>query len=249
MSEVKKTPPPKPKDLVCRVTSNTSVTPTVFHLAFQTEPDFEFKPGQFVSVLIPGAGPQGRDLRRAYSIAASPEERPIHLCIRLVAGGPGTNYLAKLKPGDTFKAQAPFGEFVFKTKPERRACWIATGTGISPFRSMAMSRAFREAPPRSTLCLFGSTDETELLYDDLFSGFDHLEWKVCLSRPSPQWKGYKGRVTHYLESLGDTFPWMETDFYLCGNGAMIEEMKKFLMQGKGVPKEALFQEVYYRPKE
>jgi ferredoxin-NADP reductase len=225
------------------------VTPTVFHLTFKTDPDFEFKPGQFISVLIPGAGPQGRDLRRAYSIAASPEERPLHICVRLVAQGPGTNYLAKLKAGDTFKAQAPFGEFVYKTKPERRVCWIATGTGISPFRSMAMSRLFRESSPVSTLCLFGSTDETELLYHDLFSGFDHLEWKVCLSRPTPAWKGYKGRVTHYLESLGDAFPWMETDFYLCGNGAMIEETKKFLMQGKGVPKEAVFQEVYYRPKE
>ena len=249
MSEVKKQPPPKPKDLVCQVTSNTSVTPTVFHLAFKTDADFEFKPGQFVSVLIPGAGPQGRDLRRAYSIAASPEERPIHICVRLVVNGPGTNYLSKLKPGDTFKAQAPFGEFVYKPKPGRRVCWIATGTGISPFRSMAMSRLFRDFPPVSALCLFGSTDETELLYNDLFTGFDHLEWKVCLSRPSPQWKGYKGRVTHYLENLGDSFPWMETDFYLCGNGAMIEEVKKFLMQGKGIPKEAVLQEVYYRPKD
>jgi NAD(P)H-flavin reductase len=249
MNEVKKPLPQKPKDLICNVISNVFVTPTVFHLVFQTEPAFEFKPGQFISVLIPGAGPQGRDLRRAYSIAASPEERPIHLCVRLVAEGPGTSYLSKLNPGDTFKAQAPFGEFVYKTRADRHVCWIATGTGISPFRSMALSHAFRESAPQSTLCLFGATDETELLYNELFSELDQLDWKVCLSRPSANWSGFKGRVTHYLERLGDTFPWAETDFYLCGNGAMIEEVKNFLMQGKGVKKDAVFQEVYYRPKE
>jgi ferredoxin-NADP reductase len=54
-------------------------------------------------------------------------------------------------------------------------------------------------------------------------------------------------VTDYLRSLGDDYPWQQTEFYLCGNGAMIEETKQ-LLASKAVPKESIHQEVYYKPK-
>ncbi|HTL12150.1 MAG TPA: phenol 2-monooxygenase, partial [Bdellovibrionota bacterium] len=71
------------------------------------------------------------------------------------------------------------------------------------------------------------------------------EHVTCLSRPTPGWEGFTGRVTHYLESLGDRFDWAGTDFYLCGNGDMIKEVKALLMERKGVAKEAVHVEKYY----
>jgi ferredoxin-NADP reductase len=231
----------------CTVKSFRMLTPTVFETTFDTDQPVEFKAGQFISVVVPGGGPKGRDIRRAYSIASAPQVRPVGLCVKLVEGGPGTNYLYKLKPGDTFRGFAPYGDFLFETPPARHAVFIATGTGIAPFRSMVLSEAYRAAPPASATCLLGVRGEEELLYMDDFAALaPGLNWVPMCSRPTGAWKGLKGRVTDYLRGLGDEFPWVQTDFYLCGNGAMIDETKQILA-GRGVAKESILQEVYYKP--
>lgn len=223
------------------------LTPTVFELTFDTDQPFEFKAGQFVSVIIPGAGPNGRDLRRAYSIASAPEVRPVELCVKLVEEGPGTNFLYVLRPGDTFKAFAPYGDFTFESKAERHACFIATGTGIAPFRSMVFSKEFKANPPRSAVCMMGVHDESELVYMEEFGNETGVKWVPAVSKPkTTTYTGFRGRVTDYLRSLGDDYPWLETDFYLCGNGAMIDETKAILT-ARGVQKDSIHQEVYYKP--
>src|SRR4051812_29923457 len=111
----------KPIEFHCTIKSFEKLTPTVFHTEFETDHPLTFKAGQFISIIIPGAGPKGRDLRRAYSIASSPESKLIQLCIRLVEEGPGTNYLYNLKPGDKLKGWAPYGDFVYKTLPTKHA--------------------------------------------------------------------------------------------------------------------------------
>lgn len=234
----------------CEVKSFANLTPTVFEITFETDKPVEFEAGQFFSIIIPGAGPKGRDLRRAYSIASAPHVRPIELCVKLVEEGPGTNYLASLRPGDTFRAMAPYGDFVFEPKAGRHACFIATGTGLAPFRSMIFSEAFRKNPPASTTCLLGVRDESELLYMKEFEAEPSVRWVPAVSRPSTgQWKGFSGRVTDWFRAQGDSFPWLETEYYLCGGGAMIDEIKAILT-AKGVSKESLHQEIYYKaPKE
>src|SRR4051794_15492745 len=97
----------KATEFRCKVKSFQMLTPTVFETTFETEHPLVFEPGQFASVIVPGAGPKGRDLRRAYSIASGPEVYPIELCIKLVEDGPGTSYLYNLKVGDSFRIMAP----------------------------------------------------------------------------------------------------------------------------------------------
>jgi CDP-4-dehydro-6-deoxyglucose reductase len=228
------------------------LTPTVFEIAFEAEktkpdaeqPDFAFEGGQFVSVIVPGAGPGGRDLRRAYSIASSPETRPVELCIKLVEDGPGTNYLYKLRAGDAFRGVAPYGDFTYVPRVGRRACMVATGTGIAPFRAMVFSKDYGARPPASAWCLMGVRSEDELIYQAEMSAVPGLTWVSAVTQPRGEFAGFRGRVTDWLRAQGDSFPWLETDFYLCGNGAMIKEMKELLAE-KGVQKDAIHQEKYY----
>lgn len=242
-------------EFICEVSSFVMLTPTVFEIKFQpkgkADPNakLNFEAGQFVSIVVPGAGPNGRDLRRAYSIASNPEQYPIELCVKLVEGGPGTNYLYKLRSGDSFRGYAPYGDFTFEPKG-KHACFISTGTGIAPFRSMILSDHFKNNAPKSAMMLFGCREFTELLYDDemkkLAKENSGIKWVPCLSRPeNPDWKGFKGRVTDYLRTLGDDYPWTDTDYYLCGGGAMIDEVKSILT-AKGVGKDSIHQEVYYK---
>jgi len=231
----------------CTIKGFKQLTPTVFELTFDPDPQFEFKGGQFISCVIPGAGPNGRDLRRAYSIASAPQARPVELCIKLVPGGPGTNYLYSLRPGHAFRGLAPYGDFVFEKHEGRHACFIATGTGIAPFRSMMLSDSYIANPPKSTTCLLGVSDESEILYQDELRSLDvpGMRFVAAVSRPKGNHHGFKGRVTDYLRSLGRDFPWLETDYYLCGGGAMIDEVKQIL-SGHGVEKDHIHQEVYYK---
>ena len=230
----------------CSVTQFRMLTPTVFEVCFQTADTFQFEAGQFISVVVPGAGPRGRDLRRAYSIASGPEVRPVELCVKLVEEGPGTNFLYKLREGDTFRGYAPYGDFVYEPKAGRRACFIATGTGIAPFRSMVLSKAYRDQPPQSAVCLLGVRQEDELLYVDEMEKLSGLKWVAAVSQPSATWQGYRGRVTDYIrKELGEGYPWKETEYYLCGNGAMISEVKAILTE-HGVEKDSIHQEIYYK---
>lgn len=221
------------------------VTPTVFELKFDTDQPLAFRAGQFVSIVIPGAGPKGRDLRRAYSIASPPELRPLELCIKLVDGGPGTQYLYHLRPGEIFRAFAPYGDFTYKHRHGQHICFIATGTGVAPFRAIVYSDEYRANPAESAHCFFGVRSETEILYQDLFEKHPDIKWVPAISQPGGNWSGFKGRVTDYMKTLDKDFPWSKTEFYLCGNGAMITEVKAQLLE-KGVAKESVHQEVYYR---
>ncbi|MCM0604683.1 MAG: FAD-dependent oxidoreductase [Xanthomonadaceae bacterium] len=237
----------KPLDLNCTIEDISWLTPTIFQLSFKCTPEFDHLPGQFMSIIIPGAGPQGRDLRRAYSIASSPGKALTQLCIRKIDGGPGTSYLGGLKPGSQFKAQAPFGHFVYKIRPGKNVCFISTGTGISPFRSILGSKLFLENRPKNTLCLFGTTNTDEVVYDDEIKKVSDIDWVIALSRSDKSWNGFKGRVTDFLRAHDQEIEWSNTDFYLCGNGAMIDEVKQILVS-KNVQKESILQEIYYKPK-
>ncbi len=252
---------------LCTVKFHRMITPTVFELGFDSEPipsadpakpsptePFHFEAGQYISVIVPGAGPNGRDLRRAYSIASEPEKRPVELCIKVVDGGPGSNYLNRLRAGDTFRGYAPYGDFTYVTPTNRGVCFIATGTGIAPFRSMMLSKEFQLNLPMSALCLLGIRDEEELLYEAEISNREfgamggnrfQSKWVPCVSQPKGAWPGFKGRVTDYLRSLGDGYPWRETEYYLCGAGQMIDEVKALLAE-RGVEKESIHREIYFK---
>jgi NAD(P)H-flavin reductase len=232
------------QEYACQVKSRRDLTPTVFEVAFETEQPLNFQAGQFISVVIPGAGPKGRDLRRAYSIASSPEKSVIELCVKLVEGGPGTNYLNRLQVGERFRGFAPYGDFVYEPKEGRRAMFIATGTGIAPFRAMLASRVYLSQPPVKTTCLLGVRTEDEVLYTEELANLAGLEWVPTVSQPKADWQGFRGRVTEYLRSLPADYAWSETEFYLCGNGQMIAEVKTILGE-KGVLKDSIHQEKYY----
>lgn len=237
----------KPIPIQAKVVQKKQLTADVFEIHVESTPPFSFQAGQFISVVIPGAGPGGRDLRRAYSIASNPENPVAELCIKLVEGGPGTNYLNNLKIGESFKGNAPFGDFIYKPRTGRATMMIATGTGIAPFRAMILSDLFKQNPPTKTHLLFGARDEADLLYTEECRKILGDGFVQALSRPHAGWKGITGRVTHYLLANKDKIDWMNTDYYLCGNGAMIDEVKQILAT-HGVEKTSIHQEVYYKPK-
>jgi len=237
---------PTAKEVTCTVIKKEHLTPTIIGLSFEPSKKFTYEAGQFLSIIVPKSEVLAKAVKRAYSFSSPDALSGYELCVKHVPGGLGSSYVAALKEGDTFKAFAPYGDFRYSTSPLRAVCFVATGSGVAPFRGIALSREFRENPPKKSLLLFGARNEEEILYR---GSFEHLGIEVVhsLSKPTPFWGGHRGYVTDYLKVLPHSWNWHGTDFYICGNGAMAVEVTDFLRQARGVSANAIHSEIYFSP--
>ena len=205
--------------------------------------EIRFKAGQFVSFDVPDPR-TGRTVTRPYSIVSPPSStQTISLLLNLVPHGPGSNYLFGLREGDDTRFAGPAGNFYLREDPTRGVLFVATGTGIAPFRSMLLANAERSVPSRTTL-FWGLRSQRDLYYQDELTrlsrdlpGNSHI---ITLSRPEPGWDGPSGRVTTLVErELHDV---KRLAVYLCGNSGMITEVTR-IIQAKGLC--PIFREKYY----
>lgn len=236
----------------CTIVEKIWVTPSVMRIAFTTKKKIRFQPGQFLSIYVPDLTQHAKFLRRAYSFASPPElaaKDRYEMCVKYSPGGAGGEFLASLKAGDHFEATAPYGHFHFNPPhPGRFACFISTSTGIAPFVSIVLSNHFEQHRPDRTFFLFGARTSEEILYKKELERAD-VELTVAVSRPDPGFTGFHGRVTDYLQNLPPAWHWHNTDFYVCGNGKMIQDVCDILKGGHGVPQSAIFAESFFtKPK-
>lgn len=231
------------KKYACQLIEKKWLTPTVMGIRILPGKKFDYEAGQFLSVLVPADFGGGRQVKRAYSFASAPNEGTYELCVKYVPGGKGTEYLKSLNVGDELTVFAPYGHFSYEPGKSRALCLVATGSGIAPFRGMVMSERFREAPPTRTTLLFGGREEGDVVYPGLFESAG-IETVVALTRPGQKWEGFRGRVTDYLRTLPSHWGWHSTDFYICGNAEMANDVMSIL-KGNGVPEAAIHAEVFF----
>ena len=203
------------------------LAPEVRHFVFEVPSvkELPFKSGQFVSFEAPV---QGKNITRAYSIASRPDGNRFELCLNLVHEGSFSPHLFAMKPGDSVEMTPPLGFFTIRN-PAKDALFIATGTGIAPFRSMAPDYlAYPEA--RDLTLLFGVRYESSIYYGDEFVELarqhSHFRFWPTLSRPEASWGGRSGHVqNHLLEAIGDR---RDLDVYICGLKAMVDDVRGIL---------------------
>lgn len=142
-----------------------------------------------------------------------------------------SNYLCNLEEGAEIAFQGPFGNFILHPPP-LDSVFIATGTGIAPFRSMLqwiLAEGDRHQG-RQLWLLFGARREQDLYYhaefDQLAVNHDNFHFLPTLSRASDEWKGLRGYVQQHLgEIVG-----MRTDMhaYICGLAKMVKANRELL---------------------
>lgn len=204
----------------------------------------DFIPGQFVSVLEPV---NGKEITRAYSIASPPGRNRFDLCLNRVPDGLVSTYLFSLKPGDQVEMNEPLGYFTLR-HPGRRAVFIATGTGIAPFRSMLLDH-LPKTQPQITL-LFGVRYEYGLLYreelEKLAGAYPTFRFVPTVTRPSGTWTGRTGRVQSHLDealALHTPDEIFNVDVYICGLKEMVDDVRKELKQ-RGFDRKQIIYEKY-----
>jgi ferredoxin-NADP reductase len=235
------------KEFTCRVLEGVWITPTVLKLRFEPNKKFNFEPGQFLSIQVPTWDKKARPPKRCYSFSNSPEEAKkdgYEICLKRVEGGAGTSYLSSLKPGDKFQAFAPYGDFQYRPpSPGRGVCFIATGTGVGPFRSVILSKKFLDSAPSKAMCIMGARTQDEVIVRGVLERVG-VQTVYAVSQPVGKWGGFHGRVTDYLRSLPANWAWHSMDFYLCGNGQMVSEVSEILKGGHGVADRFIHKEAF-----
>ena len=225
------------------------LTPSVRELTFDPGRDFSFEAGQWVSFRIPLG--QGQEVARSYSIASAPNPDGLFdIAVTRVEDGPGSRTLHEAKEGESMGISRAQGFFTLEESelPRVPIVMVATGTGVSPFRSMLqqVSRTPSEVPQPVALVL-GVRTEADLLYREEFEALERslpgFEFLPTLSRGSEGWIGARGYVQEHLWGLvrrcgGDCA------VYVCGLSKMVKHVRELLKGELALPKHRIHSERY-----
>jgi ferredoxin-NADP reductase len=224
-----------------RLIQSREIAPLTRHFEFESpEWNAAFVPGQFLSV----TATIGEDeITRAYSIVSPPDGNQFALCANLVQDGHLSPYLFSLLPGGEIDFKGPYGAFILR-RPVSDSIFVATGTGIAPFRSMLLSQLNTHPEQRFTL-IFGVRHEYGLLYHDEFTllaeTHSNFDYQPTLTRPPDHWKGRTGRVQAYaMEALGER---RDVDVYICGLREMVDDVRMKLKE-TGLDRKRIIYEKY-----
>ena len=230
-----------------RLTRSISLSEQTKHLEFEMKgvPRFGFVGGQWLS--LKHTKPDGEEITRAYSIASPPgDNNRFALCLNRVQDGFVSNFLCDMKDGDELPAQGPFGDFILRP-PLRDTIFIATGTGIAPFRSMLhwlLAEESRHQNKQLSL-VFGSRYETDIYYHQEFlqlaSAHPNFHYLPTLSRGDEKWTGLRGYVQEHVAEIvqGRT----DMHAYICGLDKMVKANRD-LLKGMGCDRKSILYEKY-----
>ena len=150
------------------------VAPGVRHLAFDRADGekFEYIPGQFVSIHF---NVNEQLIRRSYSIASIPNRSDhIELALSFVEGGLASDVLFNLEPGAELNFSGPYGRLILRDgETPKRLIMIATGTGVTPYRSMLpeFEARFKQDPQLEVYVILGVRTHHDQLYTNDFLEF------------------------------------------------------------------------------
>ena len=204
-----------------------------FWIKIRDMDQFDFKPGQFVTLDLPIHEKKNKRWR-SYSIASPPNgSNEIELVIVLLEGGAGTTYLFnEVTVGSELMLRGPQGHFVLPEQLDRDLFLICTGTGIAPFRAMTHHIHTHHIHHPPIHLIYGCRQQCDLLYADemrqLQQDLPNFKYLPTLSREDNSWTGNKGYVHLIYEELLSLHK-RPAYFFLCGWKNMIDEAKERIL--------------------
>jgi len=234
-----------------RLVHSVALSELTKHLEFEMNgaPRFGFVAGQWLSFKTNRA--DGEEIVRAYSIASPPsDDNRFALCLNRVQDGFMSNFLCDMKEGDEIGCEGPFGDFILRP-PMRDTLFVATGTGIAPFRSM-LRWLFRSPDAgdarhlgRQLYLIFGNRTEKDIYYHDEFlqlaTEHANFHYLPTLSRGGADWQGLRGYVQEHVPAIARGRTDMHA--YICGLDKMVKANRN-LLKSLGWDRKSILYEKY-----
>ena len=233
-----------PRTVSANVTAVEELTHDITRLCLTVDDadPFEFKPGQYVDIRIPGGGD---DEHRSFSMAnLATEAGELEFMIKRYEGGRFSGLLSDegIKAGDTLDVTGPYGVFTLRSSSPRRLVFIGGGAGMAPI--LCLLRSMAEAGvERPATYYYGARTKTDLFHldelEELQSRLPGFTFVPALSEAADgdDWAGESGLITDVVERLEEDLA--EVDAYLCGPPPMVDAAIAML-EAKGVPESHIY---------
>ncbi|HHE39285.1 MAG TPA: hypothetical protein ENL20_12035 [Candidatus Cloacimonetes bacterium] len=219
--------------VMMRIISKKDLTPDVRF--FQTVPtkdyryeNLDYKPGQFMSLSIPGAGDA------PFSITSSPSRKGIiEFAVRKV--GRFTEKLFSLTDGDLIGLKGPFGNgFDLEKFSGKDIIIVAGGLGAAPLRSLLLYILDNREQFGKFTYLYGARNVEDMLYkEDFFELLksEQIDLHLIVDDENEGFeeKVKKGRVTELFKSIKGIDP-NNTVAAVCGPPVMYRFVVKELLE-------------------
>lgn len=220
------------------------LSPSVRSLALELESGpLAFSAGQWVEVEVEGPG--GLE-KRAYSLANAPFEQALEIAVTRVEEGRVSPALHVLPEGSEVSVYGPVGFFTREgVEAEAPALFVATGTGLAPFRSMLRDRALRMGHSAPITLLFGCRSQPDILWREELEAMataGQIRLEITLSRPGPGWTGRTGYVQGHVAELAREFE--APHVYICGLNHMVSEVRAVCKKELGLTRTSIHSERY-----
>jgi Na+-transporting NADH:ubiquinone oxidoreductase subunit F len=225
---------------------NDNIASGIYEFAFEKPEGFSFKAGKFILFDI-GLIDNPADIQtRAMSIASGPSEKELIFVAKMKEGGRISRWIEEvLRPGVDVRMQGPFGNFLLDAQTDKEYLFIATSTGIAPFRSQILE-ALERGDKRRMDVVFGVRAEEDMFWKEEFETIaqrhENLFVHFALSQPTDAWKGHKGRVQTLVPLIAKDFS--RKSVYVCGSPDMTKELKQICLEQWGMEKKDLHVEGY-----
>jgi propane monooxygenase reductase subunit len=234
------------QQLRTRIIGLTDLTRDIVSLELELiEPaGYEFKPGQYSDVMIPGT-----DEHRSFSMATTPADPGrLQFIIKRYPGGRFSGLLEnELTVGDELRLRGPYGSFTLKKDSERDIVCIGGGAGMAPILSL-LRHLVEIGSGRRVHYYYGARAAEDLFYlrdlEELGNQLvDFVFVPVLSEETTADWaslgvaQGDFGFVTDAVDRRESDLS--ESDIYACGPPPMVEAAMSML-DAKGVARERIY---------
>lgn len=223
----------------CEIINIVELTETekLFHLKIMDNAErrlFEFRPGQFVMLEVPGFG------EVPISISSSSNNREyIELCVR--KSGRTTNMLHRAKKGAVLGIRGPFGtSFPMEKMAGSNILLVAGGLGLAPLRAPIYWVSEHRDDFEQVHVLYGTKKSDQMLFTYQYEEWQrvhHIELLTIVEQANGDWKGRTGLITDLFKEI-DIKP-DETYAIVCGPPVMFKFVCDHL-DGLGIPMNRMF---------
>jgi ferredoxin-NADP reductase len=219
---------------------------------FEEGHGIRWKAGQYLT-LVRQEG--GEEIRRSYSIIASPElGEPLGIGVKRVENGVFSRRLVdEARPGDRLLTTGTGGLFTLpgNLSEYSQVFFFAAGSGITPVFSLLKTLLHAHASTRAVLVFSNPSPQKTIFYEELKQleqQFPERFRPIFLFSDSPNLRYARLYREHLLELVQehDALPPAQSLFYVCGPEAYMR-MCIYTLQEHGVPPENIKRENFIIP--
>ena len=201
--------------------SSQEVAPNTYTFSFKPNAPLVWHAGQHGMIELKSA--QGKIMRRMFSLSSAPSEEIVSITTRYIgdAASDFKKSLWALKSGDKANLRGPVGP-MYVRNPKQHNVFIASGIGITPFRSVLVEATANKQDLHGTL-IYENHNHTFIFKDEIekeSNKLNHFEVNL-ITEPE---RLTEETIRLSVSDLGSSM------FYLAGSPSTNKRYKKILIE-------------------